>query len=98
MAGMNPVVDLALWILASPILLVKRIFRLRNQWRFYRMSYTPRIACRNCQATISLVGLWRCGCGFTYSGHLLRFCPVCDALPRMVRCFNCGVTARLPEP
>jgi len=92
-------VDLVLWVLASPILFVKWLFRLRRRWKFWRMAYTPRILCRNCEATISLVGLWKCGgCQYTSKGHLLRECPVCGSLPRMVRCFACGVTTLLPEP
>ena len=51
-------VDLVLWVLASPILFVKWLLRLRRSWQFWRMAYTPRIVCRNCGATISLVGLW----------------------------------------
>ena len=91
-------VDVVLWVLASPILFVKSLFRLRRSWRFWRMAYTPRIFCWNCGATISLIGLWRCGCGYTTKTHLLRPCPVCGSLPRMVRCFACGVTTLLPEP
>ena len=90
--------DLALWLLASPILCVRWVFVAIRRWKFYRASYTPRMICRNCGAAISLVGIWRCRCGYTYRGHLLRLCPVCGSLPRMVRCFACGVTERLPEP
>ena len=93
------VVDITLWLLASPILILRWLFRLALRWRFWYLSYTPQITCQKCQATISLVGIWRCGCGYTYRGHLLRVCPVCGALPpRMVRCFQCGVTEKLPEP
>jgi len=58
----------------------------------------PATGSGNCGETVSLVGLWRCGCGYTYKGHLLRVCPVCKGLPRMVRCFSCGITVKLPEP
>ena len=91
-------VDLVLWVLASPIIFVKWLFRLRRRWKFWRMAYTPRIVCGNCGATISLVGLWRCSCGHTTKNHVLRPCQVCGSLPRMVRCFACGVTTLLPEP
>jgi len=94
----DALINIALWILASPIYAVRWYLKLLREWRFWRASYTPAIHCRNCGAEISLVGLWRCGCGFTYRGHVLRFCPVCGSLPRMVRCFECGVTAKLPEP
>jgi len=91
-------VDIVLWILASPILLVQWLARMMRQWRFWQMAYTPELACPNCRETISLVGMWRCSCGYTYRGHLLRECPICHGLPRMVRCFGCGITEKLPEP
>ena len=92
-------VDLVLWVLASPMLFVKWLFRLRRRWKFWRMAYTPRIVCGYCRETIWLLGLWKCrSCGFSYRGHVLRECPVCASLPRMVRCFACGVTTLLPEP
>ena len=92
-------VDLVLWLLASPVLFVKWLLRLQQRWKFWRMAYTPRILCGNCGTTISLLGLWKCGgCQWTYRGHVLRECPVCGSLPRIVRCFACGVTTLLPEP
>ena len=93
----DAILNLLLFVLASPVYFAKWLRRMQQQWRFYRISYTLRITCQNCQATISLVGIWRCGCGYTYRGHVLRVCPVCGALPRMVRCFSCGVTKKLPE-
>ncbi len=91
-------IDLVLWLIASPILFVRALYRLWGRWKFWRMAYTLRIVCRNCRGTIWLVGQWRCACGFEYRGHLLRACSVCGALPRMVRCYACGVTTKLPEP
>jgi hypothetical protein len=85
------VIDAVLWVLASPMLLAKGLLGVIGRCKFYRIAYTPRIVCRNCRGTISLVGMWRCGCGFTYRGHLLRECPVCHAWPAMVRCFECGL-------
>ena len=90
--------DLVLLALASPVYCVRGIFRAIRKGKFWMASYTPRITCRNCGEDIWLVGLWRCGCGYTYKGHLLRVCPVCKGLPRIVRCFSCGITAKLPEP
>jgi len=90
------VVDLVWWLLASPILFIRWVIRMVRRFRFWRMAYTPEIRCANCGAAISLVGIWRCGCHFTYRGHLLRECPICGSMPRMVRCFRCGVTERLP--
>jgi hypothetical protein len=86
------------WLVVSPILLVRLILHAFRQFDFWAMSYRHEIVCRNCGGGISLVGIWRCRCGYTYKGHLLRPCPVCDALPRMARCFQCGVTKELPKP
>jgi len=92
------VFEFVLWLLASPVLFIRLLLRLARRYRFYRMAYTAQITCRNCGEAISLLNLWRCRCGFTMASHLLRPCPVCGSLPRMVRCFNCGATERLPEP
>jgi hypothetical protein len=90
--------EFILWLLASPFLVLRAAFRALRRARYYRLSYAAAIRCRSCRAPISLVGHWRCGCGYTYRGHLLRECPVCGSLPRMVRCFRCGLTEVLPEP
>ena len=90
--------DLALVILASPIFVLRGVLVIVHRYRFWRVSYQATFHCRNCDETVSLVGMWRCLCGYTYAGHLLRECPVCLTLPRMVRCFTCGITRRLPEP
>jgi hypothetical protein len=90
-------VDLLWWLAASPLLLVRWIGRTVRRLEFWRMAYAAEIPCGNCGASISLIGIWKCGCQFTYRGHLLRECPICGSIPRMVRCFACGVTARLPE-
>lgn len=90
--------DVVLWIFASPIYVMQWLWRAALRWRFLLLAYTPRIICRNCHLPVSLVGFWRCRCGFTYSGHLLRVCPVCRTRPRMARCYACGATERLPEP
>ena len=96
---MNDVfIDLVLWFIASPVYFVLWILRMVRRWRFLRMAYTSAITCRNCGETVSLVGLWRCGCGYTYRGHALRACPVCASIPPMARCYACGVTEKLPEP
>src|SRR5262245_2927595 len=90
-------VDILLWCLASPILFLKWLVRTAKRIRFWRTAYTPHIPCRSCGARISLVGMWRCGCGYTYKGHLLRHCPLCHSLPRVVRCMDCGISHLLPE-
>lgn len=86
------------FVVASPILLARFILRAFLWADFWAMAYRHEILCRNCSRAISLVGIWKCKCGFTYKGHLLRSCPVCDSVPRMVRCFRCGITEKLPEP
>jgi len=91
-------IDLLLWILASPVLFAKWLLRVRRRWRFWRMAYTPRIVCSSCRGTIWFLGLWRCACGYTYRGHLMRACPICGSAVRMVRCYECGLTTKLPEP
>lgn len=90
--------DVIFLVLASPVFFIRWLFQLRKQWRFWRLSYSASIECRNCKAKIWLVGVWRCTCAFTYRGHLMRVCPVCGSLPRMARCFACGITQKLPEP
>src|SRR6266852_4377385 len=30
--------------------------------------------------------------------HLPRLCPLCGRVPRIVRCYTCGLTTKLPEP
>jgi hypothetical protein len=89
---------IVLYLLASPLFLLAALDRAIHRVRFYRMAYRPGIACRTCGQHISLVGLWQCGCGYTYEGHLLRPCPICASLPRMARCYNCGATELLPKP
>jgi hypothetical protein len=90
-------VDFLWWLLATPIMVLRWTIRTVRRLKFWRTAYAPEILCGNCGAAISLVGIWKCGCQFTYRGHLLRECPICGSMPRMVRCFNCGVTERLLE-
>ena len=97
MATMNDTfVDVALFVLASPILLFQAVRRAIERYRFFRLAMESEMLCA-CSATVSLVGYWRCSCSFTYRGHLLRACPVCGSIPCVVRCYRCGVTTKLPE-
>ena len=91
-------VDVVLFVLASPVLLMRTVYRVVRRVVFWRMQYVVGVQCRSCGQMISLVGIWRCSCGFTYRGHVLRRCPVCRMLPRMARCFECGATEKLPVP
>ena len=91
------ITDLVLWALASPILLFQQGLRLWRQWQFWKMAYTPEIACLNCGASVSLVGQWQCPtCKWTYNGHVMREC-LCGTVPRVVRCYQCSITHKLPE-
>lgn len=97
MAGMkNPWIDAVLFVLATPILVVKALWRGCERYRFLRLAMQPSIICQ-CGTPISLVGFWKCSCNFTYRGHLMRVCPVCGTIPCVVRCYRCGVTHKLPE-
>ena len=95
---MDWVITAALWALASPVLFVRGVLRLVKRQRFWSVAYRSTIPCPTCGAVISLLGMWECRCGYTYRGHVLRECPVCHSLPRMVRCFVCDTTETLPEP
>lgn len=92
----DTLLDVALSVLASPILLVQAVRRAVERYRFFRLAMEPQMLCE-CGSAISLVGLWRCSCSFTYRGHLLRVCPVCGSIPCVARCYRCGVTTKLPE-
>jgi hypothetical protein len=87
--------NVALAVLASPTYAVVGARRLLRSVRFVRMTGRRTIVCPTCGETVLLVGFWRCGCGFTYRGHLLRLCPVCRTLPDVIRCEHCGATERV---
>lgn len=89
--------NLVLFVLASPILLLRAMIRALRRLRVLHAATRPAIACRTCGAEIGLVGLWRCRCGFTYQGHLLRVCPVCGSFPAIVRCYQCQATERVAQ-
>jgi hypothetical protein len=95
--GTRLLVDLLLFLLASPVYFVRFLYR---TWRHCRYLCTVRtfvIPC-SCGSNIELIGTWRCGCGFTYRGHVLAACPLCGRVPAMIRCYECGLTTLLPEP
>ncbi|TAM80956.1 MAG: hypothetical protein EPN47_13815 [Acidobacteria bacterium] len=98
MAGVkNLWMDGVLFVLASPILALKASRRAAECYRFFRLAMAPAIVCE-CGAEVPLVGIWKCSCNsWVYRGHLLRPCPVCLTTPCVVRCYQCGVTTKLPE-
>ena len=89
--------DLALLLFASPVYAALALRRTVQHYRFLRVALASNLTCE-CGEDISLVGMWRCSCRFTYRGHLLRVCPLCGALACVIRCYRCGITTKLPEP
>ncbi len=87
--------DLILFALASPILVIRGILRGVRRLRFLVTAMRPNVVCRTCGSEISLIGVWRCPCGYTSRSHLLRYCPGCGAFPRVIRCYRCGETRRV---
>lgn len=85
-----------LFMFASPVLALRALVRFLRRLQLLREAVQWAIPCRTCGDQISLVGFWRCRCGFTYQGHLLRFCPVCGSFPKMIRCYKCGATEVIP--
>ena len=94
---MNEAGSFVVWIFSLPFALVNSLQGVREHVRFLRLAATTQILCE-CDGHISLVGFWRCSCSFTYRGHLLQICPLCGGIPKIVRCYTCGVTTKLPEP
>ena len=87
--------DLILLLLASPVIAIVGTARIIRRFSRLRLAVEPRTVCRTCGEAIVLVGFWRCSCGFTYQGHVLRICPVCESFPRMIRCFHCEATEKV---
>ena len=87
--------DILLLVLASPVIAAVASVKAIRRFMRLRLAVQPRMECGTCGEEIILVGFWRCACGFTYQGHLLRICPVCGSFPRMIRCFRCGATEKV---
>ncbi len=96
MPNSRTLLNLLFLVLASPVYLARFLCRLWREYRYLKVAAALSIPC-TCGQQIALVGSWRCGCGFTYRGHLLGACPVCGRMAAMVRCYNCGLTTKLPE-
>ncbi len=75
-------IDIFLFLLASPILLLKWLVQSIRRCVFWKVAYSTRIMCQNCGEYISLLGQWKCDCGHEYQGHLLRRCPFCQTTPQ----------------
>ena len=87
--------DTVLLVLASPILGIVNTVRMVRHLIFLYRAVQPAVSCPACGNNIPLIGFWKCCCGFTYQGHLLRHCSICGSLPKMVRCYRCQATRRL---
>lgn len=85
------------WVVTLPFRLLGSFLRLRTHIEFLTLSTATQIYCE-CGSPISLVGFWRCSCTFTYRGHLLQMCPLCGKIPKICRCYACGLTTKFPEP
>jgi hypothetical protein len=85
----------AAYILALPFLAVWGAIRLVKYFHLLKAAIAPAVTCGNCHRPIALVGMWACQCGFTYTGHLMRPCPICHRVPRVARCYHCNATAKL---
>ena len=90
--------DVVLFILASPHIHLQvhgevvASDSMASRRLFCGRRSNPQLPCKTCGGTINLLGMWRCGCGATMEGHLLRACPVCHSFPAMIRCHRCGAT------
>ncbi len=83
---------LAMRILALPTTAAVSIYRAIHS---ARNALKSEIRCRGCGSSVQLIRGWRCSCGFTYVGHLLMACTVCGSRPFLVRCEDCGLTAKV---
>jgi hypothetical protein len=79
-------------VLALPTTMVVRVFGAIWSSRYALRS---QMRCRYCGSHIKLVRAWRCSCGFTYVGSVLRSCRICGSRPVIVRCEDCGLTWRV---
>jgi len=92
------IIECVWWLLASPIFMVQWFIRIARDAHFWKIAYAADIPCAACGKSISLVGIWQCpACRFSYRGHVLRNCPICGVMPRMVRCYACNMTTLLPR-
>lgn len=84
--------SLAIHLMALPAAVLFAIAR--NLWAA-RNALRTRMRCRHCGNEMALVRAWRCGCGHTFVGSVLRKCEVCGSRPLVIRCNDCGLTWRI---
>jgi hypothetical protein len=94
---MDDTLTIIAYILAMPFLLVWGIERAVRYCCLLVCSVSSAVICRGCGQEVALLGIWQCQCGFTYRGHLLRPCPVCNCVPKAARCLHCRATTLLIE-
>lgn len=83
------------YLLLAPIFFLLDILRLGKNMRRMRFAVRSSLTCYNCRSKIPLVGMWKCNCGFQYTGHVLKPCSLCGHVAQIVRCPHCGVTLLL---
>jgi phage FluMu protein Com len=83
------------YVLAGPLLGMWMLYKGIRHLMKLKVAGKIEVKCPSCRMLVSLVGIWRCHCGFTYRGHLITECPICFSIPRMVRCPRCQVTRKL---
>lgn len=67
--------------------------RLRGAWIVATRDSLP---CPGCRHEVSLIGRFRCSCGFTYDGYGFAPCPICLDIPPYLPCSRCGVGVMNP--
>jgi hypothetical protein len=87
--------SLLIRVLAFPVVVALGLLKAIRALRSARYAWASSLTCRHCGSSIALVRAWRCSCGFTYVGSVLRQCPVCSARPVMARCDQCGMTRKI---
>jgi len=85
----------AAYILAAPLLLVWAAVKAVRYVRLLIRSVSGSAVCVGCHREVPLLGIWQCECGFRYEGHLLTPCSICHRVPKIARCFHCGLTTKL---
>lgn len=86
---------MVLYLFSLPLLLIWHLIRGIRGLRSLHHAQITSIQCSNCNYHISLVGIWKCACGYTYRGHVMRCCPQCSRTANLVRCLRCQVTYKL---
>lgn len=88
---------LVLYVLASPILLLKAIGMLFDSYRAARLIRAGFLRCPFCGRGNRLDALIACSrCGFAQFRSLALPCDECGYVPSFIYCTGCGASLRLP--